>query len=199
MCSSTPSFETSLRLERLRIVEHLAVAVAEDVGRVPALEAEQARLEAGREDRLHQGLAGLEVLAGDRHAVLLARSSMQRRRVDGQVGRAVGVGHAALERRVRVDLRRRDLRIARPRRPFSNVASDACTAPGCGRPRSSRTTPSTRRSQSFVFLKRLMSSISCSARSIFDLPFLTCVAGQLLDVRLLEHRRHRLDRSTGSP
>ena len=35
-----------LGLERLRIVEHLAVAVAEDVGRVPALDAEQARLQA---------------------------------------------------------------------------------------------------------------------------------------------------------
>ena len=34
-----------LRLERLRIVEHLAVAIAEDVGRVPALDAEQPRLQ----------------------------------------------------------------------------------------------------------------------------------------------------------
>ena len=59
-----------LGLEGLGIVEHLAVAVAEDVGGEPALDAEHAGLEAGREDRLHQRLAGLEVLAGDRHVVL---------------------------------------------------------------------------------------------------------------------------------
>src|SRR3569623_1279416 len=101
-----------LRLERLGVVEDLAVAVTEDVRRVPALEAEHARLEAGREDRLHQGLARLEVLAGDRHA-LLARELEQRGRIERQVRRAVGVRDAHLEARVRVDLRRRDVVVRR--------------------------------------------------------------------------------------
>ena len=63
MVSSTPSLRDLLGLEALGIVEHLAVAVAEDVGREPAADAEHARLEARREDGLHQRLAGLEVLA----------------------------------------------------------------------------------------------------------------------------------------
>src|SRR5262249_34587101 len=87
-----------------------AVAVAEDVRRVPALETEETRLEAGREDGLHQRLAGLEILAGRGDAVLLGELE-HRRDVDRQVGRAVGVGNAVLEARVGVDLRRRDLRV----------------------------------------------------------------------------------------
>ena len=55
-----------LRLERLGIVEHFSVAVAEDVRRVPSVDANQTRLEAGRDDRLDQRLAGLQILAGDR-------------------------------------------------------------------------------------------------------------------------------------
>ena len=55
-----------LRLERLGIVEHFAVAVAEDVGRIPALDAEKPRLEAGRDDRLDQRLPRLQILARDR-------------------------------------------------------------------------------------------------------------------------------------
>ena len=71
-----------LRLERLRIVEHFAVAVAEDVRRIPALDAEQPRLQPGRDDRLDQRLPGLQVLAGDRRAGLStpARSAPARRR-----------------------------------------------------------------------------------------------------------------------
>ena len=63
-----------LRPERARIVEHLAVAVAEDVRREPALQAQHPRLQARRDDRLHEGLAGLEVLAGDGHALARAIS-----------------------------------------------------------------------------------------------------------------------------
>src|SRR3954471_11721379 len=55
-----------LRLERFGIVEHFAVAIAEDVGRIPAFDAEQARLQPGRDDRLDQGLAGLQILARQR-------------------------------------------------------------------------------------------------------------------------------------
>ncbi len=62
----------------------------------------------GREQRLHPGLAGLEVLAGDGHAEGPRRLD-HARQVHRQVRRAVGVRHAALQRRVRVDLARRDV------------------------------------------------------------------------------------------
>ena len=64
-----------LRLERLGIVEHFAVAIAEDVGRIPAFDAEQPRLQAGRDDRLDQRLAGLQVLAGTSASRSAARAA----------------------------------------------------------------------------------------------------------------------------
>jgi hypothetical protein len=84
-----------------------AVAVAEDVGRVPAVDAEQPRLEARRDDRLDQRLPGLEILAGQRRAGP-GREIDQRRDVSGQVWRRVGVGDAFANRRVGVDHARRD-------------------------------------------------------------------------------------------
>ena len=96
-----------LALERVGVVEDLAVAVAEDVRREPARHAEEARLEAGRDDRLHEGLARLEVLAGDRHAALLGELP-RGGEVDGQVRRAVRERHALEEAGPRVDLRVRD-------------------------------------------------------------------------------------------
>ena len=99
---------TSLRLEALRIVEHFAVTVAEDVGAEPAVHPEQAGLEARRQDRLHEGLAGLEVLAADRHVASRARARACRD-VDSQVGRAVGERDALHHRGVGVDLARRDV------------------------------------------------------------------------------------------
>ncbi len=64
-----------LGAERVRVVEDLAVAVAEDVGREPAVDAEHAGFEAGGEDGLHHRLAGFEVLARDRHALCSASCS----------------------------------------------------------------------------------------------------------------------------
>ena len=96
-----------LGLERLGIVEHFAVAVAEDVGGVPAGDAEQARLEGRREHGLHEGLTGLEVLAADGRRVLL-RELDHGRHVDGEIRRAVGERNALCQRRVGVDLRGRD-------------------------------------------------------------------------------------------
>ena len=52
-------------------VEHETVAVAEDVGREPAAQAKAAGADDGSEARLNEGLAGLEVLAGDGHLGLL--------------------------------------------------------------------------------------------------------------------------------
>ena len=99
-----------LGLEVLRGVEHLAVAVAEDVRGVPAAHTEHAGLETRGQQGLHERLAGLEVLAGDRHAATLAQLE-HARQVDRQVRGAVGERHVALQCRIGVDLARRDGRI----------------------------------------------------------------------------------------
>ena len=100
-----------LRLERLGIVEHLAVAVAEDVRRVPAANAEHAALQARRDDGLHQRLSGLEVLARDGRSHL-PRELPRRGEVDREVRRAVREGHTLLQQRPRVHLRVGDRGIA---------------------------------------------------------------------------------------
>src|SRR5271163_2683944 len=61
-----PQLRLFLGLERLGIVEYLAVTVAENVGRIPSGYAEHARLEGRRQYGFHKGLASLEVLAADR-------------------------------------------------------------------------------------------------------------------------------------
>src|SRR5918997_5632170 len=82
-----------LALETARVVEDLAVPVTEYVGRVPAFQAEQPRLQTRGDDRLHQGLAGLEVLARHRHAPLVGELG-EGRYVHGQRRSAVGVRHS---------------------------------------------------------------------------------------------------------
>jgi hypothetical protein len=72
------------------------------------VEAEHARLEARREDGLHQGLARLEVLAGDGRRAR-ARELLQGGEVHREVGRAVGVGHALHDAGVGVDGARGDV------------------------------------------------------------------------------------------
>ena len=64
-------FGLFLGLEGLGIVEHFAVAVAENVGGVPAGDAQQARLKSRRQNGLHERLAGLEILAADGRRVAL--------------------------------------------------------------------------------------------------------------------------------
>ena len=59
-----------LRFEVVRIVQHLTIAVAEDVGGEPSADAQQARLKHRRQDGLHQRLPALEVLTGDGHVFL---------------------------------------------------------------------------------------------------------------------------------
>src|SRR5437762_9482213 len=99
-----------LRFEGLRIVEHLAVAVAEDVRRVPALDAEETRLETRRDNRLDQRLAGLQVLAGEGR-LRARRERDERRDVGREVRRRVRVRNPLADRRVRVHHARRDRRI----------------------------------------------------------------------------------------
>src|SRR5437762_6120623 len=55
------------RFERLRIVEHLAVAVPENVGRVPTVHAQQARFETRRDDRLEERLPRFQILRSEEH------------------------------------------------------------------------------------------------------------------------------------
>src|SRR6185437_16177566 len=93
-----------LGLERLRIVEHFPVAVAEDVGRIPSSEAEHASLESWRDDGLHPRLARLEILAGYRNATLL-RELEQRRNVSGKIRRAVRERYVFHDRCIRVQHR----------------------------------------------------------------------------------------------
>ena len=107
MWSSTDLLALLLRLERLRIVEHLAVAVPQDVRRVPAVDAEEPGLEPRRDHRLHQRLAGLEVLPGQRSSRRL-RQILEGGDVGAEVGRRVRVRHALADGRVRVDHARRD-------------------------------------------------------------------------------------------
>ena len=57
-----------------------------------------ARLQPGRDQCLHERLPALVILPRHRH-VHGARQLQQRRRVRGQVRRAVGVGHARFQRR----------------------------------------------------------------------------------------------------
>ena len=60
-------------------------------------------LKAGRENGLHEGLAGLEVLAADRSGVLLEQLD-HRRDIDCEIRRAVGEGYAFAQCCVGVDL-----------------------------------------------------------------------------------------------
>ena len=97
-----------LGLERAGIVQHFAVAIAQNVGGEPAVHAQHARFEAGREHRLHQRLAGLEILAADRRFVACAtvpaspeyrRSDSARRwRTARLHQRRIGVNHRGRDR-----------------------------------------------------------------------------------------------------
>ena len=128
-----------LGLERFGIVEHLAVAVAQNVGGEPAVHAQHARLEAGRQDGLHQRLAGLEILAADGRAVLcaparaarecprsgLARRWRRARRRDGRPG----VQHRGRDGRMVVlhgllEFGRRGVHVVRLQEDFGRAAPD---------------------------------------------------------------------------
>ena len=60
------------------------------------LQAEHPGLEAGREDRLHQRLAGLEVLAADRHAVAVGQLDHARAGRADRFGAPLATGTPAL-------------------------------------------------------------------------------------------------------
>ena len=92
-----------LGLEAVRIVQDLAVAVAQDIGREPASNPEHTCAETGCDQGLHQGLTRLEVLAADGRA-RLTRQLQHGGRIRREVRRAVGVGDALLQAGPSVDL-----------------------------------------------------------------------------------------------
>ena len=100
-----------LGLEGFWIVQNFAVTVAQNVGGVPSGDAKQAGLEGRRKNRLHEGLAGLEVLAANGRGVLFGELD-HGRHIDGEVRRTVGKGHALAERGVGINLRRCNAGIA---------------------------------------------------------------------------------------
>src|SRR5215207_5042074 len=99
-----------LALEAPRVIQDFTVAIAEDVGRVPAFQAEHPGLQTRRDDRLHQGLTGLEVLARHRHASLVGELG-EGRYVHGERRRTVRVGYVLHYRGVGVDHGRGDRRV----------------------------------------------------------------------------------------
>src|SRR5207247_10485794 len=64
--------------EAVRVVEHLAVAVAQDVRRIPAAEPKHAGLQHRSDDRLHERLPSLEVLATDRNLTFVGTVHQRR-------------------------------------------------------------------------------------------------------------------------
>ena len=73
--------------------QDIAVPIPQDVGGEPAVEAECPGFEAWSHDGLYQGLAGLEILAADRHA-LVGSEFLQGGDVRRQVWGAVAKGDA---------------------------------------------------------------------------------------------------------
>ena len=119
-----------LRFEGARIFQHFAVAIAQNVGRKPARHPQHARLQSRRDQRLHEGLAGLEILAADRN-LAIASQLQQRRRIGGQIRRAVGVGHAALQRGIGINLAGRDVRIVLLQAALEILRASDAPLPAC--------------------------------------------------------------------
>src|SRR5260221_13385929 len=61
-------------LFRSGIIEDLAIAVAQDVGREPAGDAQHARFQPRRDQRFHERLAGFEITHADRKSTRLNSS-----------------------------------------------------------------------------------------------------------------------------
>ncbi len=93
--------------ERSRIVQHFAVAITENVRRIPAVQSEHTCLERRREHRFHQSLPGLEVFATDRD-VVIHRELLNRGNVYRQVRRAVSKRDSTRDARPRIEHGRRN-------------------------------------------------------------------------------------------
>ncbi len=193
MVSSTPSLETSLDLNdsgSSRISpSRLPRMLVEYQPSTP----EHPGLEARGQDRLHQGLAGLEVLAGDRHLVRPRPARAGPGCRGCRLGAPLAMRDALLQQGVGVDLAGGDVGVRSRAGPARTPRGWRARRWARGTPRWSRTTPRPGGRSRSPRLKRWMSSTSCSARSHLDVPGLDVVAVQVLDVVLLEHGGHGLD------
>jgi len=79
----------------------------QDVGRVPPIQAQHARFQAGREDRLHQSLTRLEIFSTDGRTLLVCQIH-QRGNVHRKIRRAIREGNPGLQSGIGVDHRRRN-------------------------------------------------------------------------------------------
>ena len=112
-------FALLLRLERLRIVQYLAVSIAQNVRRKPSTQAQHTRLQSGRDDGFHQCLARLEILSADRHTLFLSQLG-QRWNIHREIRRSVRERNTLAEGRVGVNHARRDRGIVRAKRLFES-------------------------------------------------------------------------------
>ena len=175
------------------IVEHFAVAVAENVGRVPPLDAEQTSLETGRDDRLDQRLSGLEILPRERR-------TSRRRKLDecGDVGaevrRRIRVGNPFLDRRIRVDHARRNAVVVRLECLF-RTPPDARMRGRLGQEDLGAPAPHHHQPIAVVLLLEPAHILAQLIGEFFlVLPLFDVGSIEPLDVPAIEHRRHRLDR-----
>ena len=177
--------------ERLRVVEHLTVAVAQDVGGKPAVQSQLARFEPGREDGFEQRLAGLKVFTANRHAAL-ARELKKRRRVHREVRGAVGVGHAALQCGIGVDHARGDIRMVRPQALFERGQG---LMDGAGLEKSfSRTAPDHHQALGAGGLAEIADVLHDLLSQVhLRFALLDILSLQVFDKPLLENGGHRLD------
>jgi hypothetical protein len=98
--------ERCIRVRRVSILPWFA----EDVGGVPAGDAEHAGLERGGEHGFEESLPGFEVFAADGGAGFLCELN-HAGQIDGEVGRTVGEGDAFHQRGVGIELRGGNRRI----------------------------------------------------------------------------------------
>ena len=179
--------------ERTRVVENFAVAIAQDIGREPAVHSQHARLQSRRDQRLHEGLAGLEILAADRN-VAVSRQIQQRGNIGRQVRRAVGERHAGLQRGVSINLAGRDFGIVLAQTLLESLES-LVTAAGLWNTSVDPHQIITRRS-TLVFL---LETRRCRPSAFAPCPLLfgACLTlGPLMPLHVcgIEDRLHRFDR-----
>ena len=181
-----------LGLERIRVVEDLAVPVAEDVSREPAGHPKHAGLEHRSQDRLDHRLTCLVVLPANGHATLRGEGG-QRRRVDGQVWCPVGEGDAFHDGRVGIKHGRRYFRVVfvhpllkRLERLVHSTGSDEHL--GGGRPHQHDAVTPVGGLEIPNVLPKRFGKFPLGPAGLDVGPF------QVLDVLGAEHRRHGSDR-----
>src|SRR6185437_8737922 len=93
--------------EIIRFIEYIAVTVTEDIRREPAFDAKGTSLQAGRENGLHQGLTGFEILPAN-GCTRLFRQFHYRGYVHCEIRGAIQEGNTHPDSCVRIDHRWRD-------------------------------------------------------------------------------------------